>query len=151
MSPDEIPQEIAVLLFKGEKILAVMKGNSYTSSHNPLIRLICFVLWIRDTLLGFSSRTTVICTDRRLLVESTSRMLFVFERAKEVVSITPSALRTVGYQFLRMLFVMPSHGLSYGIDAGREGEHVIISREGRESVVAMIAAIEHLRSGVSAA
>ena len=149
MSSDEIPQEIAVLLFKGEKILAVMKGNSYTSSHNPLVRLICFFLWIRDTVFGFSSRTTVICTDRRLLVESTDRMLFVIERAKEVVSIAPSAIRTVGYQFLRMLFVIPSHGLSYGIDTGGDGERVVISLKGRESVVAMIKAIEQLRSGAS--
>jgi hypothetical protein len=145
---DSVPSEIALFLSEGEKIIAVMKGNSYTSSHNPLVRLIMFVLWIRDIVLGFTSRTTVICTDRRLLVESTSRVLFICERAKEVVSINPAAISSVGYQFLRMLLVVPSHGLSY--EAGVDGERVIISREGREPVIALIKAIESLRAHAAA-
>ena len=69
-----------VTAFLGEKetITAALKGNSYTTSSNPAVRMIMAFVRIIALILGSPTRTSVICTNQRLILETTQKSTLGF-------------------------------------------------------------------------
>ena len=61
------------MLKDGESVVATLQGNSYTTDSNPLTRLTASVMRILYLITGSPTRTTIICTNKRLIIENAQK------------------------------------------------------------------------------
>ena len=61
----KVSKNVEKFLKDGEEVVSNLKGNSYTSSSNPLVRIVMAVVRIIMAILGSPTRTSVVCTDKR--------------------------------------------------------------------------------------
>ena len=59
----KVSKNVEKFLKDGEVVVSNLKGNSYTSSSNPLVRIVMAVVRIIMAILGSPTRTSVVCTD----------------------------------------------------------------------------------------
>jgi predicted methyltransferase MtxX (methanogen marker protein 4) len=65
------------MLKDGESVVATLQGNSYTTDSNPVTRMVASVVRIVNVILGAPTRTTIICTNKRLIIENAQKILWV--------------------------------------------------------------------------
>ncbi|MDG1830783.1 MAG: hypothetical protein P8I85_03545, partial [Flavobacteriaceae bacterium] len=59
----KVSKNVEKFLKDGEEVVSNLKGNSYTNSSNPLVRLVMAVVRIVSAILGSPTSTSVVCTN----------------------------------------------------------------------------------------
>ena len=84
----KLSKNVQKLLKEGETVTASLQGNSYTTDSNPLARLMAAVVRIIALITGSPTRTTIICTNKRLIIETVKpRKLHIFKGNTEKAKI----------------------------------------------------------------
>jgi len=95
-----------VILFDNEEILYKIKGNAYTDSPNPLVKLIVSLLRIIWIIIGVKLKTYIVVTNKRVIRVDKKTILWGLIPKDTVVStLNKKTIQTVGYaKSVRWLF-----------------------------------------------
>jgi|TARA_B100001113_G_C20582469_1_gene393814 hypothetical protein len=140
-------KNVQKFLKDGENIVANLKGNSYTNSSNPIVRMVMAVVRIIMLIMGSPTRTSVVCTDKRLILETTQKVLWIFDYSSTITAVAPRGVMQVGYSFQRSWLIFKNHYLTLVL-AGTPQE-VVLSKDGYNGVMEMLSASESLREKVN--
>ena len=143
----KLSKNVQSLMKEGEVVTATLQGNSYTTDSNPLARLIAAIARIIAVLTGSPTKTTIICTNKRLIVENSQKMLWVLDYSSEIDAVAPRGIMTTGYNFVRSWYIFKNHYLTISI-AG-SGKQLILSKDGLGGVMDMLDKVEELRERVN--
>ena len=143
----EVSKNVKAFLKTGEKVECVLTGNSYTSSSSAIIRFFAAITRIITVILGCPTRKSVVCTNKRLITENNSKILYFFDYSSSIVAVAPRGLMQIGYQFQRSWIIFKNHYLTLVL-AGSPQE-LILSKNGYNGVMNIINAAESLREKVN--
>ncbi len=143
----EVSKNVKAFLKTGEKVQYVLTGNSYTSSSSAIIRFLAAITRIITVILGCPTRKSVVCTNKRLITENNSKILYFFDYSSSIVAVAPRGLMQIGYQFQRSWIIFKNHYLTLVL-AGSPQE-LILSKNGYNGVMNIINAAESLREKVN--
>tara|TARA_B100001063_G_C16464479_1_gene404786 strand:- start:64 stop:501 length:438 start_codon:yes stop_codon:yes gene_type:complete len=143
----EVSKNVKAFLKTGEKVQFVLTGNSYTSSSSAIIRFLAAITRIITVILGCPTRKSVVCTNKRLITENNSKILYFFDYSSSIVAVAPRGLMQIGYQFQRSWIIFKNHYLTLVL-AGSPQE-LILSKNGYNGVMNIINAAESLREKVN--
>ena len=101
----KVSKNVDKFLKEGEQVVANLKGNSYTNSSNPIVRLVMAFVRIVSAIMGSPTRTSVVCTNKRLILETTQKILWVFDYSSEITAVAPRGVMQVGYSFKRSWYI----------------------------------------------
>jgi hypothetical protein len=135
------------MLKDGESVVATLQGNSYTTDSNPVTRMVASVVRIVNVILGAPTRTTIICTNKRLIIENAQKILWVLDYSADIDAVAPRGIMTTGYNFVRSWYIFKNHYLTVSVSGS--GKLVILSKDGMDGVMKMLDAVESLREKVS--
>ena len=94
-----------LILLDGENILFQLEGNAYTESPNPIVKAIAAILRAFGKLFGWSLRTYIVITNKRILRVDKEKIFWAIPRNTIVLTLPKTAIREVGYeQAIRLLF-----------------------------------------------
>ena len=106
----EVSKNVKAFLKTGEKVEAVLTGNSYTSSSSVIIRFLAAIVRLVALILGCPTRKSVVCTNKRLITEDNTKILYFFDYSSSIVAIAPQILLIVS----NILHIVPiNHHLYY--------------------------------------
>ncbi|MDC1378524.1 hypothetical protein N8267_01480 [Pelagibacteraceae bacterium] len=142
-----ISKNVKSFLKTNEKVVAVLTGNSYTSSPNPIVRLYGSIMRIISVILGSPSKKTIVCTNTRIIIENNQKILYIFDYSSEITAVAPRGIMQVGYKFQRSWIFFKNHYLTL-ILSGTPRD-LILSRDGYPGVKEMMNAAEALRERVN--
>ena len=142
----EVSKNVKAFLKTGEKVEAVLTGNSYTSSSSVIIRFLAAIVRLVALILGCPTRKSVVCTNKRLITEDNTKILYFFDYSSSIVAIAPRGVMQIGYQFQRSWIIFKNHYLTL-ILAGTPQE-LVLSKSGYDGVMDMISSAESLREKV---
>ena len=142
----EVSKNVKAFLKTGEKVEAVLTGNSYTSSSSVIIRFLAAIVRLVALILGCPTRKSVVCTNKRLITEDNTKILYFFDYSSSIVAIAPRGVMQIGYQFQRSWIIFKNHYLTL-ILAGTPQE-LVLSKSGYDGVMDMINSAESLREKV---
>jgi len=142
----EVSKNVKAFLKTGEKVEAVLTGNSYTSSSSIIIRFVAAIVRLVALILGCPTRKSVVCTNKRLITENNTKILYFFDYSSSIVAIAPRGVMQIGYQFQRSWIIFKNHYLTL-ILAGTPQE-LVLSKSGYDGVMDMINSAESLREKV---
>ena len=142
----EVSKNVKAFLKTGEKVEAVLTGNSYTSSSSVIIRCLAAIVRLVALILGCPTRKSVVCTNKRLITEDNTKILYFFDYSSSIVAIAPRGVMQIGYQFQRSWIIFKNHYLTL-ILAGTPQE-LVLSKSGYDGVMDMINSAESLREKV---
>lgn len=95
-----------LILFDDEEISFQLEGNAYTESPNPILKLIASIIRLIGLLLGWSLRTYIVITNKRIIRIDKEMIFWVIPRNIVVLTLTKSSVKEVGYaQARRWLFI----------------------------------------------
>ena len=143
----KVSKNIEKFLKTDEEIISVLTGNSYTTSSNPVLRLISAVMRIIALIGGSPTTKTIVCTNNRLITENNQKILYFFDYSFEITAVAPRGIMQVGYNFQRSWFIFKNHYLTL-ILSGTPQE-LVLSKDGYNGVMEMINSSESLRERVS--
>ena len=143
----KVSKNVDKFLKEGEQVVANLKGNSYTNSSNPMVRLVMAMVRIISAIMGSPTRTSVVCTNKRLILETTQKILWVFDYSSEITAVAPRGVMQVGYSFKRSWYIFRNHYLTLVL-AGTPQE-IVLSKDGYDGVMNMLSATEELRERVN--
>ena len=143
----KVSKNIENFLKTDEEIISVLTGNSYTTSSNPVLRLISAVMRIIALIGGSPTTKTIVCTNNRLITENNQKILYFFDYSFEITAVAPRGIMQVGYNFQRSWFIFKNHYLTL-ILSGTPQE-LVLSKDGYNGVMEMINSSESLRERVS--
>ena len=86
-------------------------------------------------------------TNKRLITENNSKILYFFDYSSSIVAVAPRGLMQIGYQFQRSWIIFKNHYLTLVL-AGSPQE-LILSKNGYNGVMNIINAAESLREKVN--
>ena len=89
---------------------------------------------------------SVVCTNKRLITEDNTKILYFFDYSSSIVAIAPRGVMQIGYQFQRSWIIFKNHYLTL-ILAGTPQE-LVLSKSGYDGVMDMINSAESLREKV---
>ena len=142
----EVSKNVKAFLKTGETVEAVLTGNSYTSSSSVIIRFLAAIVRLVALILGCPTRKSVVCTNKRLITEDNTKILYFFDYSSSIVAIAPRGVMQIGYQFQRSWIIFKNHYLTL-ILAGTPQE-LVLSKSGYDGVMDMINSAESLREKV---
>lgn len=94
-----------IILLEGEQNLFQIEGNAYTESPNPLVKLFASITRLIGRLFGWSLKTYIVVTNKRVIRVDKEKILWVIPRNTVVLTLSKSSIREVGYaQAVRWLF-----------------------------------------------
>ena len=94
-----------LILLDGEEVLFELEGNAYTMSPNPIIKLIVSILRYIGKILGWSLRTYLVITNKRVVRIDKEILFWFVPRNTIVLTLPKTSIREVGYvQSVRLLF-----------------------------------------------
>ena len=128
-------------LKENEEILSTIEGDSYNKSPDIVSRMLGSIIRIISIITGSRKKALVVCTNSRLIIIETQKLLFFIDNSVSSRSFTPRSIQVVGYSLARSLIFFKSHYLE--LTAGSRSS-LIKSKEGKELVDKMIASITHL-------
>ena len=96
---------------------------------------------------GSPTRTTIICTNKRLIIENAQKILWVLDYSADIDAVAPRGIMTTGYNFVRCWYIFKKHYLTISVSGS--GKLVILSKDGMNGVINMLDAVEGLREKVS--
>ena len=100
-----MPKLKELILLDGEEILFELEGNAYTMSTNPIIKLIVSILRYIGKILGWSLRTYLVITNKRVVRIDKEILFWFVPRNTIVLTLPKTSIREVGYvQAVRLLF-----------------------------------------------
>ena len=143
----KVSKNVEKFLKDGEEVVSNLKGNSYTNSSNPLIRIVMAVIRIIMAILGSPTSTSVVCTNKRLILETTQKILWVFDYSSEIRAIAPRGVMQVGYSFQRSWYIFKNHYLTLVLSG--TPQELVLSKDGYDGVMHMLSATELLREKVN--
>lgn len=143
----KISKNVEKFLKEGETVTSNLKGNSYTNSSNPLVRIFMAIIRIIAAITGSPTSTSVVCTDKRLILETTQKLLWVFDYSSEIKAVAPRGVMQVGYNFKRSWYVFKNHYLTMVLSG--TPQEIILSKDGYDGVMNMLSATESLREKVN--
>ncbi len=95
-----------LMLLDGEEVAFQLEGNAYTESPNPIIKLIAAIFRLIGKLLGWSLRTYIVITNKRIVRIDKEKIFWVIPRNIIVLTLPKSSIKEVGYaQARRWLFI----------------------------------------------
>lgn len=87
-----------VVLFEGEESLYEIKGNAYTDSPNPLVKLIVSLLRIIWIILGVKLKTYIVVTNKRVIrVDKKTILWGIIPKDTVVSTLNKKTILSVGY------------------------------------------------------
>ncbi len=128
-------------LKEGEEILSTLEGDSYNTSPDILSRMLGSIIRIISIITGSRKKALIVCTNSRLIIIETQKLLFFIDNSVSSRSFTPRSIQVVGYSLARSFIVFKSHYLE--LTAGGRSS-LTKSNEGKEFADKMITAITHL-------
>jgi hypothetical protein len=140
-------KNVNTFLKKDEKVISTMTGNSYTSSSSVIIRFIASLVRIIAVITGCPTRKSIVCTNRRLIVENNQKILYFFDYSSSITAVSPRGLMQIGYSFQRSWFIFKNHYLTLILSGSPQ--ELILSKDGYKSVMEMINSAESLREKVN--
>lgn len=143
----KVSKNVEKFLKEGEVVVSNLKGNSYTNSSNPMVRLVMAIVRIASAIMGSPTRTSVVCTNKRLILETTQKLLWVFDYSSELRAIAPRGVMQVGYTFKRSWYIFRNHYLTLVLSG--TPQELVLSKEGYDGVMNMLSATESLREKVN--
>ena len=143
----KLSKNVQNLLKEGETVTASLQGNSFTTDSNPLARLMAAVVRIIALITGSPTRTTIICTNKRLIIENAQKMLWVLDYSADIVAVAPRGVMTTGYNFVRSWYIFKNH--YFTVNVSGSGGLVILSKDGMDGVMEMLDKVEELREKVN--
>lgn len=135
-----------IRLSNGEVETAKLRGNAYTTSSNPLVRIIMFFVAIISFLIGSLRRVIVVVTSERVIVVENKKFLWFFDAGISVRSFYPRGIIVNGYAMKRMFLIFKTHYLSMSTGGAEE---LFSSRDGKDKTYEMIDAIKALKEKTS--
>ncbi|MCK4311398.1 MAG: hypothetical protein KAW88_01540 [Candidatus Cloacimonetes bacterium] len=95
-----------VVLFDGEEISCQLEGNAYTSSPNPLVKLMTSIFRIFWIILGIKLKTYIIITNLRIIQVDKKTILWgIIPSDTAVTTLNKRTIQSVGYtKAVRWLF-----------------------------------------------
>lgn len=143
----EASKNVQKFLKEGEQVVSVLTGNSYTTSSNPVTRMLSGIIRIFQVIGGSPTRQSVVCTNTRLIIENNQKILYFFDYSFSITAVAPRGVVSVGYNFQRSWFIFRNHYLTLGVSSSEP--QFILSKDGYDGVMKMINATESLREKVS--
>jgi hypothetical protein len=135
-----------VTLTHGEIVKLSLKGDAYNMSPSILARMLATIESVFAFITGTSKKTTIYSTNRRVILITQQKLLWVIDGGISVVSYTPRSIESVGYELKRSFIFFKSHYLSFS--AGKSSL-VIKSIEGKMIILKMVGSIMELSEKVS--
>ena len=139
--------ETVFKLHQSETIVHSLKGNAYTTSANPIVRLIMLGVRFLNFVVGVRKIAEVTVTDQRLIIEMTNYFLWIFVSRHYIRSTSPRSINGTAYSMERMFIFFKSHYLELST-AGYDVER-ILSKQGVKGVVAALQSIDNLADRVT--
>ena len=129
-----------------ETELSRLRGNAYTVSSNPLVRIIMVFVKIISFLCGSLSKVLVVTTTERIVIVKIQKFLWVFDYSISSTSVFPRGIIDVGYEMQRAFIFFKTHyfTMTYG-----SLSQIFSSRDGEEEVQIMIKSVKTLREKTS--
>jgi len=90
-----------IKLSGNETEVARMRGNAYTTSSNPLVRIIMFFVKIILFLIGSIRKVVVVVTSERVIVVENQKFLWFFDSGITVNTFYPRGIIINGYAMQR--------------------------------------------------
>lgn len=143
----KMSKNVERILKEGESVTATLQGNSYTTDSSPAARLIASITRIIAVITGNPTKTTIICTDKRLIIENAQKILWVLDYSAEIDAVAPRGVMTTGYNFVRSWYIFKNHYLTISISGS--GKLLVLSKDGMNGVMNMLDKVEELRERVS--
>ena len=140
-------KNVEKFLKSNEEVVTVLTGNSYTTSSNPIMRIVAAIIRIILVIAGCPTKKSVDCTNNRLITENNQKILYFFDYSFEITAVAPRGIMQVGYNFQRSWYIFKNHYLTL-ILSGTPQE-LILSKSGYDGVMEMINATESLRERVN--
>ena len=63
----KVSKNVEKFLKSNEEVVTVLTGNSYTTSSNPIMRLVAAIIRIILVIAGCPTKKSVVCTNNRLI------------------------------------------------------------------------------------
>jgi len=123
-----------------------LRGNAYTNSSNPIVRIVMFFVAIISFLIGSARRVLVVVTSERVIVVENKKLLWFFDAGVRVRTFYPRGIIINGYEMKRMFLIFKTHYLSMSTGGAEE---LFSSRDGKDKTYEMIAAIKVLKEKTS--
>ena len=123
-----------------------LRGNAYTTSSNPIVRIVMFFVAIISFLIGSARRVLVVVTSERVIVVENKKLLWFFDAGVRVRTFYPRGIIINGYEMKRMFLIFKTHYLSMSTGGAEE---LFSSRDGKDKTYEMIAAIKVLKEKTS--
>ena len=138
--------ESYIQLSSEEAEVARMRGNAYTTSSNPLVRIIMFFVKIIMFLLGSLRRVIVVVTSERVIVVENQKFLWFFDSGITVNTFYPRGIIINGYSMQRSWLIFKTHYLTMSTGGQLE---LFSSRDGKDKTYEIIKAIKALKEKTS--
>ena len=123
-----------------------LRGNAYTTSSNPIVRIIMLFVAIISFLVGSVRRVIVVVTSERVIVVENQKFLWFFDDGIKVRTFYPRGIIMNGYAMKRMFLIFKTHYLSMSTGGAEE---LFSSKDGKDKTYEMIAAIKALKEKTS--
>ncbi len=100
-----------LVLFEGEEVLYQIEGNAYTSSNNPLERLMASISMFIMQIFGVKLKTHLVATNKRVIQVDKKTILWGMMTGNVVVTtLNKKTIQSVGYQHIvRWFFFKTSY------------------------------------------
>lgn len=86
-------------LVDGEEVKAVMRGELFAVSHNPLLNLYLRIIAFLCLLFGWRRTAQITVTNKRLVAESKDRVFWIFPMRAAFRTLLPQAVASVQYAY----------------------------------------------------
>lgn len=135
-----------IRLSDDEAKTCTLRGNAYTTSSNPIVRIIMLFIAIISFLVGSARRVLVVVTSERVIVVENQKFLWFFDAGVKVRTFYPRGIIINGYAMKRMFLIFKTHYLSISTGGAEE---LFSSRDGKDKTYEMIGAIKELKEKTS--
>lgn len=88
-----------LMLVEGEEVKAVMRGELFTVSTNPLLNIYLKIIAFLCLIIGWRRTAQITVTNKRLVSESKDRILWIFPTRAAFRTLLPQAVASVQYAY----------------------------------------------------
>ncbi len=100
-----------LVLFEGEEVLYQIEGNAYTSSNNPIEKLMAAIVKLFWMIFGVKLKTHIVATNKRVIQIDKKTILWgMMTGDVSVITLNKATIQSVGYRHVvRWFFIKTSY------------------------------------------
>jgi len=120
-----------IALTDGEELLREIEGDAYNMDSSPIARLLGTVIRFISVIFGYRKKVYIIVTNKRVIKLEFDKMFWVLDKGVRAMSITPRAIKSVGYAFIRNWLIFKTRYFVMNSDE----EYVFIKFKGNQDLL----------------